>query len=167
MKFEAIRANTDFAEDMGYIHAKSWQEAYRGIVPDHFLAAFTPEKRTEVFREALASRPEEYYLFRADDRPAGMAILHNEENAADTEGEIYAIYFHPDFWGTDATHKAFQFCIGRLKELGYTKISIWVLEDNMRARKFYEKYGFAFDGAKEQIDLGKPLTVIRYIFPIS
>lgn len=128
------------------------------------MNSFTPEKRAEVFREALLSRPEEYYLFKVDGVSAGIALLHksHEENAPDTDGEIYAIYFHPDFWGTSATHKAFRFCISRLKERGFTKINVWVLEDNKRARKCYEKHGFTFDGARQQIELGKPLTEIRY-----
>lgn len=164
MKFEAIRAGIDHANDMGYVHAKSWQKAYRGIVADHIADEFTPVKRAEVFREVLVSRPEEYYLFKADGLPAGIALLHksHEESAVDTDGEIYAVYFHPDFWGTPITHEAFQFCISRLKERGFTKINIWVLEDNKRARKFYEKYGFAFDGARQQIEIGKPLTELRY-----
>lgn len=164
MKFKAIKATIHFANDMGYIHAQSWQKAYQGIVPNDIVDAFTPEKRAEVFREAIATRPEEYYFFKVDDRPAGIALLHknHEENAADTDGEIYAIYFHPDYWGTSATHKAFQFCVDRLKERGFTKITIWVLKDNIRARKFYEKYGFALDDAQQQIDLGIPLTEVRY-----
>lgn len=164
MQLEVIKATVHFAEDMGYVHAESWQKAYRGIVPDDIVDAFTPEKRGEVFREAIATRPEEYYFFKVNGHPAGIALLHksHEDNAADTDGEIYAIYVHPDFWGTPVTHEAFQFCVNRLKERGFTRLTIWVLESNIRARKFYEKHGFVFDGAKQQIDLGKSLTEVRY-----
>ena len=164
MKFEAIRADLSHINDMAYVHAKSWQKAYRGIVANHILYEFTPEKRAEVFREAILSRPEEYYLFKINNTSAGIALLYksHEYNADDTDGEIYAIYFHPDFWGTSVTHTAFEFCINRLKELGFTKINIWVLEENMRARKFYEKHGFAFDGTRKIIKIGKPFSEIRY-----
>lgn len=169
MKFEIIRANEDLADDLGYIHAKSWQKAYRGIVPDEIINTYTPENRAKVFKEAVTTRPEECYLFKCDGRPAGLALLHksHEDNADENDGEIYAIYFHPDFWGTPATHKALEFCIGRLRERGFTKINIWMLEDNLRARKFYEKHGFAFDGRKKTIDLGKQLVEIRYSRSIS
>lgn len=164
MKLEIIRATKGDAEEMGFVHVESWQKAYRGIIPDKIIDSFTPEKQVRIFKEAIATRPEEYYLFNADGRSAGIALLHrsHEANAAETEGEIYAIYFHPDFWGTPATHKGFQFCFARLAERGFRKINIWVLEDNIRARKFYEKYGFRFDGTKQHIDLGKPLVEIRY-----
>lgn len=164
MKFEAIRASIIHANDMGYVHSKSWQKAYRGIVADYITDEYTPQKRSEVFREAITTRSEEYYLFKVDNQPAGIAMLYrsHEDDSDSADGEIYAIYFHPDFWGTSSTHKAFEFCIFRLKELGFTKINIWVLEDNIRARKFYEKYGFVFDGTYKIIQLGKPLTEMRY-----
>lgn len=164
MNFEAIRADLSHITEMGYVHAKSWQRAYRGIVANRIIDEFTPEKRAEVFREAIQSRPEEYYLFKSNNQPAGIALLYksHEDKAAVNEGEIYAIYFHPDFWGTSITHMAFEFCIDRLKELGFTKINIWVLEENIRARKFYEKYGFAFDGARQMIELGRQLSELRY-----
>jgi RimJ/RimL family protein N-acetyltransferase len=164
MKFEAIRATVDLAEVLGRVHSASWQAAYRGIIPLETIDAFTPEKQAGAFREAIVSRPEEYYLFKADGRPAGLASLHKAyaEGSAETEGEVYAIYFHPDYWGTSVTHTAFRFCLNRLEERGFTKIFIWVLEKNARARKFYEKYGFVLDGAAQSIDLGAPLTEVRY-----
>ena len=33
-------------------------------------------------------------------------------------------------------------CIEELKRCGFIKVLLWVLEDNHRARKFYEKNGF-------------------------
>jgi len=164
MQLEIIKTDISHARDMGYVHAQSWQRAYRGIFADDVIDAFTPEKRAEVFAEAMSTRPEEYYLFKADGRPAGIALLHksHEENAADTDGEIYAIYFHPDFWGAEITHEAFKFCVERLRERGFEKITIWVVEKNIRARKFYEKHGFVFDGAKQQIGPDSPLMQVRY-----
>lgn len=35
-------------------------------------------------------------------------------------------------------------CIEELKQCGFSKVLLWVLEDNHRARKFYEKNGFIF-----------------------
>ncbi len=164
MDFQVIRANKDNAIDMGFVHSQSWQKAYRGIIPDEIVNSFTSEKRAEIFVDAISTRPEEYYLFRVDGHPAGIASLNksHEENAPDYIGEIYSIYFHPDFWGTSATHKALQFCVERLKSLGYTQVTIWVLKDNFRARSFYEKNDFSFDGLEQEVNIGKPLVEIRY-----
>ena len=164
---EIIKADISHAQDLGYVHAKSWRAAYRGIAADDVVDAFTPQKRAEAFEKAIPANPDEqeYYLFKVDGRPAGMALLCKKRDEAD--GEIYAIYFHPDFWGSDATHQAFAFCVRRLKEQGCGRIFIWVLEKNERARRFYEKYGFTLDDTPDdgtqQVDFGVPLTGVRYV----
>ncbi len=164
MKFEAVMSKTEDAFTMGKIHSRSWQTAYKGIVPDEIVAAFTADKQAERFARAIAARREEYYLFTVDGRPAGVASLcrSHEDDEPDHVGEIYSIYFHPDFWGTPATQAGLEFCIKRLKFLGYSHLTIWVLCDNIRARRFYEKNGFVRDGRAQQIMLGRPLWEVRY-----
>lgn len=164
MNFEVIRATVGHSKVMGYVHSCSWQKAYRDIIPESIINSFTPERRAQVFEQAIKTQPEEYYLFQVDNVPAGIALLYksHEEIATDDEGEVYAIYFHPDFWGTPATQSGLQFCTNRLKELGYKQAHIWVLAENKRARKFYEKNGFIFDGTTQEIEIGKPLLEIRY-----
>ena len=50
------------------------------------------------------------------------------------------------------------------KLAAYKKISVWVLKDNERAIKFYEKYGFRFDGTEQEVKLGTSNTELRMIF---
>lgn len=164
MDFQIIKATKENAVDMGFVHSCSWQKTYRGIIEDSIIADFTPEKRAEVFLQVIPNQPEEYYLFKVDGSAAGIASLSksHEPNAPTHLGEIYSIYFHPRFWGTPATQAGLQFCIDRLKVLGFTQIAIWVLNDNIRAKKFYEKYGFTFDGNTQEIKIGKSLLEVRY-----
>ena len=164
MDFCAKRASVHDAKDMAYVHSASWRAAYRGIVPDRIIAGFTQKKRAAIFEKTIAAGPEEYYLFKADGNPAGIASLHksHEENMLETDGELYSIYFHPDYWGTSATHEGMLFCLERLRGRGFKRITVWVLRDNARARKFYEKHGFAFDGAEQTIRIGGLLKEVRY-----
>ena len=49
----------------------------------------------------------------------------------------------------DECNKAFEimnWIKEEIKSRGYDKISLWVLEENNRARSFYEKMGFVTDG---------------------
>lgn len=164
MKFQVIRATVEHVEEMGLVHACSWQAAYQGIIADDIIAGFTPKKRAEILFNAISSQQEEYYLFKVDGTAAGIASLSksHEQDAPPCLGEIYSIYFHPSVWGTAAAQAGLEFCIDRLRSLGYTSISIWVLNDNIRARKFYEKHGFTFDGNKKEIEIGKSLLEVRY-----
>lgn len=93
MNFKVIRATVENAQAMGYIHSCSWQKAYRNIIPENIINSFTAEQRSQVFEQAIKTRPEEYYLFQVNGLPAGIALLYksHEETATDIEGEIYAI----------------------------------------------------------------------------
>jgi len=56
-------------------------------------------------------------------------------------------------------------CVDELKSLGYDKILLWVLEDNLKARRFYEKNGFIC--SDEYIDDnigGKDLREVMYTY---
>jgi len=57
-------------------------------------------------------------------------------------GEIISIYLLPDYIGKGYGHHLLKRCIEQLSKLGFTKLLLWVLEDNTRARRFYEKNGF-------------------------
>lgn len=50
-----------------------------------------------------------------------------------------------------------------LRELDYPRVAVWVLKDNKRAIKFYEKCGFRFDGREGELILGTPIVEVRMI----
>jgi len=52
--------------------------------------------------------------------------------------------------------------LNELKNRGYNKVTLWVLEENLNARRFYEKIGFKHDGTTKEITLGKKLKELRY-----
>ena len=53
--------------------------------------------------------------------------------------------------------------LGRLTELGYRQATLWVLDSNARARRFYAAAGFQPDGAVKVDDSrGFPLAEVRY-----
>lgn len=49
----------------------------------------------------------------------------------------------------------------------YEKISLWVLEENVHVRRFYEKVGFNHDGTVKEITIGKILKEYRYVKVIA
>ena len=52
--------------------------------------------------------------------------------------------------------------LAKVKMAGYTCITLWVLEANARARRFYHRAGFAPDGARHVLDDLGGVTEIRY-----
>ena len=58
-----------------------------------------------------------------------------------------------------------EMAVGELKKLGFKKILLWVLEENHRARKFYEKCGFVQTGESRNDNIGgKDLKEVMYIY---
>jgi len=56
-----------------------------------------------------------------------------------------------------------EFSFSELRLMGHDEALLWVLEENSRARLFYEKCGFTFDGAKKEIIIDKPHIEMRYV----
>ena len=63
--------------------------------------------------------------------------------------------------------KLINWGIHELHNRGYTMISLWVLKENISARKFYDKMGFIHDGTIKEINIGKTLKEYRYFNGIS
>ena len=80
----------------------------------------------------------------------------------DLIADIGAIYFLPEYWGRGYGKYTMYFALDNLKNSGYKTVIIWVLEENYWARHLYEKCGFALDGIKKEINLGKLLVEVRY-----
>src|SRR5262249_11553 len=79
-------------------------------------------------------------------------------------GEIEAIYVLPSSWSIGIGRGLWEVARTRLLERGFTSVTLWVLEENARARAFYRAAGFAPNpaSAKEITIGGKPLREIRY-----
>jgi ribosomal protein S18 acetylase RimI-like enzyme len=82
--------------------------------------------------------------------------------AGDT-GEVYALYVTPAWWSAGAGRALMGSVLAALGEAGYVRVVLWVLADNARARRFYDKAGFAPDGGTNILaGLGGVLEV-RYV----
>jgi ribosomal protein S18 acetylase RimI-like enzyme len=81
--------------------------------------------------------------------------------AGDT-GELYALYVTPAWWSAGAGRALMGSVLTALRDRPYARAVLWVLAENTRARRFYERAGFAPDGATNVLaGLGGVLEV-RY-----
>ena len=137
-----------------------WQTAYKGIVSDDFLNSMLIEREqlAERFRKNLTNTDLETYCVIFENKMIGFLVIHKND------GEIWAIYLIEEFRSKGYGKEMLDFAISELKRIGHKKISLWVFEENNRARQFYEKNGFNFDGTKRENDkYGKMLVQLRYM----
>jgi len=168
MAMKLRRATADDAPALAKVHVDSWQVAYRGIVPDSHLARFTYQRREEGFRKAIAANLEETYLLEDEENGGcGVAILtigasRDADLNTTSVGELWGIYITPAYWRKGIGRMLVRETERLLHERGYTQVVLWVLEDNLEARRFYEAVGFVLDGGRKVVELGKPMNAVRY-----
>lgn len=77
-------------------------------------------------------------------------------------GELYAIYVTPDWWSAGAGRALMEAALTALDADGFPRVVLWVLADNARARRFYERAGFAPDGATNVLAALGDILEVRY-----
>ena len=73
--------------------------------------------------------------------------------------EIVAIHSLPESWGTGLGHAMLTYA---LKEIGEKPVFLWAFKENKRARRFYEKHGFRWDGS-ERVSRFDGALEVRYV----
>jgi len=143
-------------EGKAYVHWKSWQDTYDGLVPREYLDKLTVER----CRERTAQHPEDTEVAVLDGKVVGFVMYgaYRGEGPAGC-GEVYALYLLKEYQHLGLGRALMDEALKRLS--GYGKTAVWVLKDNAQAVRFYEKAGFEPDGAEDKLDLGGPVTVLR------
>ena len=145
----------------------SWHGVYRGLIPDEVIDRLTVERRIDQWTPFFDRGPRDETLLVAehDDAVVGMASLapSGDEDASSAVGEVKAIYVTPDHWGHGHGRRLIAASHAWLVGRGFGEATLWVLEGNQRARRFYEAAGWWLDGAaKDEEMFGALLPEVRY-----
>lgn len=145
-------------EGKAYVHWKSWQETYPGLVDQTYLDSLTLEKCRAIARQW----PDNLLVAKDGDRVVGFAGYgaHGDKTLPDT-GEVFAIYVLREYHGTGVGLELMQAALEKLSP--YRRFAVWVLKGNGRAIRFYEKCGFRADGTEKPVTLGTENVEIRMI----
>jgi ribosomal protein S18 acetylase RimI-like enzyme len=134
------------ADGISRAQERAWQTAYKHVFPVAELerGGFI---RTELWQERLEVPPPGWTTFVADDGDGVQGFVSVGPSRDERGlGELYAIYVHPDAWSSGVGRALIE--RGELElRASYDEATLWVLEDNPRARSFYEAAGWSADGA--------------------
>ncbi|NUR99962.1 MAG: GNAT family N-acetyltransferase [Kribbellaceae bacterium] len=142
----------------------SWRGAFTGLVPQDFLDAMDPAAIAASWVDSIAAGRSRIHVALRDDHVIGYAGVGPERDpeAPPNTGELYALFVHPDHWGTGAGRALADAACADLRAVGCTNVRLWVLEANIRARTFYTRYGFMETTDRTHSSLGN-LPEIRLI----
>ena len=151
---EIRRATVADARGIADVHLRTWQVAYEHVFGAERLAGIDLERRTASWERALLEGATAF-VAEKDGRVVGFASVRR--------GELDSIYVLPEAWGSGAGTALMRAAIEALRELGDREAVLWVLDDNPRARRFYEREGWARDGGtKDGEFLGMRAAEVRY-----
>jgi GNAT superfamily N-acetyltransferase len=154
-------AASNDSETIEAVRVRGWQVAYRHVFPAAELDAL-PVDGTR-WRARIDKPPPGWATFVAveDGAVVGFSCVGPSRDEHGL-GELYAIYVHPAAWSTGAGRALLERAEEQLRG-EYEVATLWVLEDNPRARRFYEAAGWTADGAQKAEDrLGVRAPEVRY-----
>ncbi len=142
----------------GYVHYKSWHETYTGLVDGDYMRSITEEKCRNIAHRWL----DNLLVAKDGERVVGFAGYGAyRDDTLPGCGEVFSIYVLAEYHGMRVGYGLMKAACEMLKD--YQRVAVWVLKGNERAIRFYEKFGFRFDGCEQEITLGTPNTERRMI----
>ncbi len=143
------RATPADAVTVARIHVESWKIAYRGIMPEDVIARTDLAYRTRFWKERIADP--EWPVFLLEERGVPLAFCQmvpsrDDGDDATRVGHVTSLHVLPQLRGRGHGRTLLDRVIAEFRRRGFTELTLWVLEENRHARRFYEKSGFMPDG---------------------
>jgi GNAT superfamily N-acetyltransferase len=166
----AIRqAVAEDARGIAEVHVASWRWAYRGHLPDEILDQLSIDDREGTWREVLTTTTTSCLVAEREGALVGFASggPSTDQGAPRATAEVFTIYVDESEAGSGTGTALFVGVREALAEDGFTDATLWVLESNARARRFYEREGWAWDGARSDHQVqcaNRP--ILRYAGPV-
>jgi GNAT superfamily N-acetyltransferase len=179
-------AEPEDAMAVARVHVRSWQAAYRTLLPDDYLDQLRPEDRAHSYdfasldplkpRTIVAVEPgfpatrHSPTAIELDRKSGAEGLLHGFATTAPSRdldlpdhGELWALYVDPAQWGRGIGAALVTAARARLFELGFRKAFLWVLAGNVRAERFYQIDQWAPDGVSRTDSVwGVTVNEVRY-----
>lgn len=130
------------AEAIARVHVATWRSAYRGVLPDDFLASLSEANYAERWRRVIGDGSNSVQVVEQPEGIAGFASG-GRERAGESgfAGELYAIYVLDRAQRQGHGRELVHAITGALREMKLKDMIVWVLRDNASARRFYERLG--------------------------
>lgn len=156
------------AKRIAEIHVASWHSTYRGLLPNSYLDTLGIEQRLPMWERMLESAPASTHVWVAvvDGEIVGFCSIGPSQSLDGDNGdtlEIYTIYLRPEHQRRGIGTGLLQQAERKMNALGASTAILWVLRDNLSARRFYEASGWNFDGIEKLDEIwGQALHEVRY-----
>jgi GNAT superfamily N-acetyltransferase len=158
------------AMEVARVHVRSWQVAYRGLLPEAYLNQLQPEDRAARYEFASGDplKPQTIVAVEGFVIQGFATIAPARDEDLQGYGELCALYLDPGWWSRGLGVALITAARARLFEMGFRTACLWLLVGNTRAGRFYEMDGWKRNGLKRTAEVwGVTVEEIRYLREIA
>lgn len=162
---EVRAAVPEDAYEVARVHVRSWQSAYPGLIAQDYLDSLEPEVWASKYTFGRMGLQMPSTLVAVDGSTIyGLATTGLcRDKGLSNFGELIAIYVDPAYMRAGVGRLLMAAARERLRRIGVIGAALWVLDGNVRARRFYERDGWRFDGARRTESFGNvAVEEVRY-----
>ncbi|HZI98715.1 MAG TPA: GNAT family N-acetyltransferase [Actinomycetales bacterium] len=145
-------------EAIAACHVACWREAYADLLSAGYLAELDPADFRVRWAASLADPSRPSWVAEDDGRVVGFSgTCPSRDQPPVRQLELRCLYLRRDYQGGGLAQQLLD------RALGDVAASLWVAEDNPRARAFYTRNGFRPDGARASLQQMEGLTEVRLV----
>jgi RimJ/RimL family protein N-acetyltransferase len=163
-------ATSDDAEAIAEVSVESWRAAYDGLMPAQFLNGLSISVEAAGWdRRLTGPDPRGRQTSVAIDGGRVVGFVTSGPDPDDPNvGLVFLMYALPAAWGSGAGDALMAAALRSLQDNGFQEAVLWVLEANLRARRFYERSGWTREGSHRYDDYGgAQLPALRYRLQVA
>src|SRR3954453_2097388 len=154
----AVRAaGPDDARAVAGLAARAWRAAYADVLTPDVLGSMDPVERAADWHAYLSDPPpaDRMWVIGPADDVWGFARTGpcTDADAPAGAGEVHGLYLEPTRIGTGLGRALFGHAVADL-EARHDVVCVWHFAANDSAGRFYERAGFALDGASRPSSFG-------------
>ncbi|MBM0256519.1 GNAT family N-acetyltransferase [Micromonospora sp. 4G55] len=162
-------ATVDDLMAVGALHRASRVAAYSSFLPAEALADPSGEAMGRYWVERFGWERDDHRMTLAerDGRLVGFSYLGPDDEGDPATGLLNAIHLDPDERGRGTGRELMVDALDAMRSRGWSRAVLWVLAQNLDARRFYERGGWTPEGTRRDEHFG-PIVVpqVRYVRPL-
>jgi ribosomal protein S18 acetylase RimI-like enzyme len=165
-------AETD-ASAIAELHGRSFRATYSHLPKTMDAIEKGASQRLTLWTNRLQNPVADCAVLVAEDRGGIQGFVYSgptkdtDDNPGRT-GQVFSIHVDPPAWGAGVGRELLDNAVANLRSAGFEDATLWVVDENRRARMFYEARGWNLDGTQRKEILavghsdGDEVDVIRY-----
>ncbi len=157
-------ADSAHAEAIARVQVRAWEESYRGLIPDAAFAPHAVDVRIGQWRGTLGDPLVLVNVAERDGSICGFGSAGKARAGLPAASEIYSLYLLKAVKRQGVERMLFTHLREALTARGFASLGLWVLANNLPARRFYEAMAGRAGETRISREGGLALEDIAYLW---